>query len=446
MSLNFINEYKNKLVSFEKAVSVIKNGDWIDYGLGVNSANELDKALSLRKEELHDINIRSSLALWPHYTVESDLEGKHFHWNSWHFTGKDREYYEKGLLSYIPMRFRECPVMTREDCIPNRVFMGTVGPMDKHGYFNFGASAASAMAAIETAQIIILEVNANMPRVLGGGQECVHISRIDFVVEGSNPELPELPFREPGHIEKQIASNVIDYIHDGSCLQLGIGDVPNAIGLMVADSDLKDLGVHSEMYADAFLKMTEAGKITGARKAIDKYKQTFTLAYGSRELYEFIDDNSGLAVYPVDYINSYENISQLDNFISINGSLEVDLFGQVCAETIGTKHISGSGGQLDFVEGAYSAPGGKSFICMNSTYNSKNGPVSRIRPTLSPGAVVTDPRSATQLIATEYGVVNMKGKSTWERAEALVSIAHPDFRDELVREAEVMKIWRMSNR
>lgn len=234
-------------------------------------------------------------------------------------------------------------------------------------------------------------------------------------------------------------------MYDGCCVQLGIGGIPNAVGSLVADSDLRDLGVHTEMYVDAYLKMTKAGKITGKYKNIDKYKQVFSFAMGSQELYEFIDDNPGLASYSVDYTNDPRIIASIDDFVSINACVEVDLFGQVSAESVGTRHISGTGGQLDFVEGAYKSKNGQSFVCMTSTFESKGETISRIKPVLTLGSTVTDPRTATHMIVTEYGIVNMKGKSTWQRAEALINVAHPDFRDELIKSAQEMKIWRKSN-
>jgi butyryl-CoA:acetate CoA-transferase len=444
--MDFLKEYQKKLTTADEAVKVVRSGDWIEHAFGVNGANELDQALAKRKDELWDVNIRVDIGAWPHYTLEADPSGEHFYWNSWHCGSLDRAYYNKGQLSYIPMKFHECPVMTRKDAIPNRVFMATVSPMDKHGYFSFGAGCPSAMAAVENAEYVLVEVNQNMPRVLGGGQESIHISQVTHVVEGSNPPLPTLPESEPSAIEKKIAGNIISRLYDGCCIQLGIGGIPNAIGTLISESDLKDLGVHTEMYVDAYVKMTKAGKITGSRKNLDRYKQVFSFAMGSDELYDFIDDNPGVIAYSVDYTNNPVVVAQIDNFVSINACIEVDLFGQVCAESVGTRHISGTGGQLDFVEGAYKSKGGQSFICMTSTVETKNGTQSRINPILTPGAIVTDPRTATHNIVTEYGIANLKGKSTWQRAESLISIAHPDFRDELVKSAEKMKIWRRSNR
>ena len=258
--------------------------------------------------------------------------------------------------------------------------------------------------------------------------------------------LPTIPDVAPSETEQKIAEHIIERLYDGNCIQLGIGGIPNAMGAMIAASDLKDLGVHTEMYVDAYVKMTKAGKITGARKNIDKYKQVFSFAMGSRELYDFIDDNPGVIAYSVDYTNSPVVVAGIDDFVSINACIEVDLFGQVCSESVGPRHISGTGGQLDFVEGAYKSKNGQSFICMTSTFEGKNGLVSRIKPILTPGAIVTSPRTASHMIATEFGIADMKGKSTWERAEALINIAHPKFKDELIKEAGDMKIWRKTNK
>lgn len=444
--MSWMEEYKKKLVTADEAVKVIKSGDWVEHAFGVAGANELDAALARRVDELWDVKIRCDIGAWPHYTNEADPTGEHFYWNSWHCGGLDRKYYNQGLLSYVPMKFHECPVMTRKDAVPPNVFMATVSPMDKHGYFSFGAGCPSAWAAIERAQYVMVEVNTNMPRVLGGNQESIHISQIDYVVESSNMPLPTIPDVPPNETEQKIAEHIIGRLYNGNCIQLGIGGIPNAMGAMIAQSDLKDLGVHTEMYVDAYVKMTKAGKITGACKNIDKYKQTFSFAMGTKELYDFIDDNPGVIAYSVDYTNSPVVVAGIDDFVSINACIEVDIFGQVASESVGYRHISGTGGQLDFVEGAYKSKNGQSFICMTSTFEGKDGLVSRIKPILTPGAIVTSPRTATHMIVTEYGIANMKGRSTWERAEALINIAHPKFRDELIKEAGEMKIWRKSSK
>jgi acyl-CoA hydrolase len=223
--------------------------------------------------------------------------------------------------------------------------------------------------------------------------------------------------------------------------------MPDAVGSLIATSDLKDLGVHTEMYVDSFVDMAKAGKINGSKKSINPFRQTYAFGTGSKKLYDYIDNNPELMIAPVDYVNDVRTISALDNFMSINNAVDIDLFGQVNSETSGIKHISGAGGQLDFVLGAYLSKGGKSFICCSSTYTTKTGELkSRILPTLNQGSVVTDTRPLIQYFVTEYGKVNLKGLSTWQRCEAIISVAHPNFRDELIAEAEKMKIWRKSNK
>ena len=241
---------------------------------------------------------------------------------------------------------------------------------------------------------------------------------------------------------------VVPQIPNGACLQLGIGGMPNAIGSLIAQSDLKDLGVHTEMYVDAFVDIAKAGKITGAHKQLDKGRQVYAFGAGTQKMYDYLNNNPECMSAPVDYTNDIRSISALDNFISINNAVDIDLFGQVNAESAGVKHISGAGGQLDFVLGAYLSKGGKSFICLSSTFfNKKTGQLeSRIRPTLENGSIITDTRANLHYLCTEYGCVNLKGLTTWEKAEALINVAHPDFREELIKEAEKMHIWRRSNK
>ena len=223
--------------------------------------------------------------------------------------------------------------------------------------------------------------------------------------------------------------------------------MPNTVGSMIADSDLKNLGVHTEMYVDAFVDIALAGKINGSQKSIDRFRQTFAFGAGTKKMYDYLNDNPELMSVPVDYTNDVRSIAALDNFISINNAVNLDLFGQVNAESAGTKPISGAGGQLDFVLGAYLSKGGKSFICCSSTFTTKDGELkSRILPTLDPGSIVTDTRANIHYLVTEYGKVNLKGLSTWEKAEAIISVAHPNFREQLIAEAEKMHIWRRSNR
>lgn len=398
--------------------------------------------------ELKDVNVRGGILLKPLAIFEREDAGEHFTWNSWHMGGYERKLIKRGCSFYSPIRYSELPRYYRDSTTPDDVAMFQVAPMDSHGYFNFGPNASHLGAVCETSKKIIVEVNENMPRCHGGSEANVHISQVSYIVEGDNPAIGELGAGGPAtDVDKKVAELIVDQIPNGACLQLGIGGMPNAVGSLIAESDLKDLGVHTEMYVDAFVDIAKAGKITGAKKNIDRYRQAYGFGAGTKKMYDYLDENPELMSAPVSYTNDIKNIAALDNFISINNCVDLDLFGQISSETSGTKHISGAGGQLDFVLGAYMSNGGKSFICCSSTFTDKQGVVhSRIRPTLVEGSVVTDTRANTHYIVTEYGMVNVKGLSTWQKAEAIISVAHPDFRDELIKEAEKMHIWRRSNK
>ena len=446
--MGFENEYQQKLVSADKAVELVQSGDWVDYGWCTGTPDVLDKALAKRTDELRDVKLRGGILLKPLAVFKREDAGEHFCWNSWHMGGLERKLIARGCSYYAPIRYSELPRYYRENIKPDNVAMFQVAPMDEHGYFNFGPNASHMMAVCETASHIIVEVNQNMPRCLGGKEESIHISKVEYIVEGDNPPIGELGGGSPAtEVDKAVAKLIVDEIPNGACLQLGIGGMPNAVGSMIAESDLKDLGVHTEMYVDAFVDIAKAGKINGAKKNIDRYRQTYAFGAGTQKMYDYLNENPELMSAPVDYTNDIRQISALDNFISINNAVDVDLFGQINAESAGTKHISGSGGQLDFVLGAYLSKGGKSFICCSSTFTTKDGTMkSRIVPTLNPGSIVTDTRANTHYLVTEYGKVCLKGLSTWEKTEAIISIAHPDFRDELIAEAEKMHIWRRSNK
>ena len=341
------------------------------------------------------------------------------------------------------------PRYYRESPDPLNIAVFVVAPMDSHGYFNLGPCASHLADAARKADKVFVEVNKNMPVCLGGYDNCLHISQVDGIIEGDNPPIDQLGGGgAPTEVDQAVARLVVDRIPNGACLQLGIGGMPNAIGAMIAESDLKDLGVHTEMYVDSFVDMAKAGRITGRCKNIDNGRQVYAFGAGTQKMYDYLDNNPECMSVPVDYTNDVRVISSLDNFISINNAIDVDLYGQVNAESSGTRAISGAGGQLDFVLGAYLSKGGKSFICLSSTFfNKKTGQnESRIRPTLHPGSVVTDTRANTDYLVTEYGVARLKGLTAWERAEALINIAHPDFREQLIADAEKMGLWRKSSK
>mgnify|MGYP000994926177 FL=1 len=446
--MGFSQEYKSKLVTADEAVKVVQSGDWVDYGWCTGTPDVLDQALARRTDELRDVKVRGGILLKPLAIFEREDAGEHFCWNSWHMGGLERKLIARGCAYYSPIRYSELPRYYRESIHPDDVAMFVVAPMDKHGYFNFGPNASHLMAVCETAKHIIVEVNENMPRCLGGKEEGIHISQVDAIVEGNNPAIGELGGGGAAtDVDKAVAKLIVDEIPNGACLQLGIGGMPNAVGSLIAESDLKDLGVHTEMYVDAFVDIARAGKINGSKKNIDRFRQTYAFGAGTKKMYDYLDENPELMSAPVDYTNDVRTIAQLDNFISINNAVDFDLFGQINAESAGTKHISGAGGQLDFVMGAYMSHGGKSIVCCSSTFTRKDGTVeSRIQPTLAPGSIVTDTRANTHYLVTEYGKVCLKGLSTWERTEKIISIAHPDFRDWLIEEADKMHIWRRSNK
>lgn len=445
--MNYGELYKQKLVSADEAVKCVKSGDWVDYGGFIGQAIALDRALAKRKDELKDVKVRACCRFQgvPE-VVKADDTHEHFTYMNSHFSGGDRKLSDKNLCFYIPIVYRDVPGYYRKD-LDVDVAMIQVSPMDQHGYFNFGLQNSFTLATLEKAKYIIVEVNQNMPRVLGGREEAIHISKVNYIVEGDNPALPQIPEAPISEIDQKIAEMVVSQLEDGSCIQLGIGGMPNAVGKLIAKSDLKDLGVHTEMFVDAYVDMYEAGRVTGARKNIDKNKMVFTFGAGTQRLYDFVNDNPVVASYPVDYTNKPDIIALNDRVVGINNCIEVDLFSQVCSESSGVRHISGTGGQVDFCEGAYWSRGGKAFLCFTATFTDKEGSLhSRIKPILTPGAIVTTHRAFVQYLVTEFGMVNLKGRSTWERAEALISIAHPQFQDELVKEAEKMNIWRKSNK
>ncbi len=446
--MDYKEMYSKKLVSADDAVREIKSGDWVDYGWAATTVVDLDKALAKRLPKLTDVNIRGGILMKEPEIFKIDDPAAHFAWNSWHMGGIERKAIAKGFSFYSPIRYSELPRYYRDSQTPPDVAMLQVAPMDEHGYFNLGPSPSHAMACIRSAKKVIVEVNQNMPICLGGFDNCVSINDVDLIVEGSNTDLYELGGGGAAtDIDHAVAKYIVDEIPDGACLQLGIGGMPNAVGSLIAESDLKDLGVHTEMYVDAFVDIAKAGKITGMRKNIDKGRQVYGFAAGTKKLYDYLNNNPACMAAPVEYTNDIRSISALDNFMSINNAVDIDLFGQVNAESAGIKHISGAGGQLDFVLGAYLSNGGKSFICMSSTFKAKDGTVtSRIKPTLDNGSIVTDTRANIHYFVTEYGIVNLKGLSTWQKAEALISVAHPDFRDQLIAEADKLHIWRNSNK
>lgn len=445
--MNLAAEYKEKLLTADEAAMLVKSGDWVQMGEFVMQPKDCDAALAKRKDELYDVKIRLTTMSWLPEVCKVDPERKHFIMNDWHFSGTSRQLMDMNLCSYIPLNYHEAGSLY-EHLLDVDVSFQPVTAMDKNGFFNFSTSNSMASYSTKKAKILVVEVNKSAPVCLGGMGESIHISDVDYIVESkTNPKLLNIPPAVPTEVDRKIADLVMEQMVDGACLQLGIGAMPNTVGALIAQSDLKDLGVHTEMLVDSFVDMYEAGKITGKRKTLDIGKMVYTFAMGTDKLYQFLDHNPVCASYPVHYCNDPYIIAQNDNVVAVNNALEVDLYGQVASEASAGRQISGTGGQLDFIFGAYHSKGGKPIIALSSTVKKSDGTLtSRITPALSPGTIVTVPRSIAAYIITEYGAFNMKGKSTWERAEGLISIAHPSFQDELIQAAEKAKIWLRSNK
>ena len=443
--MDYYSEYRDKLRTPEEAVKVVKTGDWVDYITNLAFPELLDAALAKRKDELTEVKIRGNLIFQPLRTVEADPHRRHFIYNSWHCSAYERKLCDRGLCNFIPMIFRNLIPYYRHFLTVN-VAMCAAAPMDRHGYFNLSVASGVAKGILDTADVVIIEVNERLPRVCGGYGQTIHISEVDMVVEGEHSPLPTVPLHDATEEERSIAKKIMTLIPDGATLQFGIGGMPNVLGSMLAESDLKDLGMHTELCSDAYVSLTEAGKLNNTKKSYLPGVGVTGMAFGTEKVYEFVDENPGVAFMPLEQVNSPGTIGRIDNMISINNCIAVDLYGQVSAETVGTRQISGTGGQLDYLTGAAMSRGGKAFLCMTSAFREKDGTLrSRIVPTFQ-GDIVTDPRSQAYYMVTEYGMVNLVGRTTWERAEMLISIAHPSFRDELIRKAEENGIWIRSNK
>ena len=421
-------------ISAAEAAALVRPGMWVDFA-AVNSQSEVfDRALAARVNELSDVKVRSCLSVRPLAFVEADPEGRHFHNYNWHFSGYDRTKHDAGLCGYIPLNLGEVPDYYRRFIEPPDIAVFRTTPMDERGMFNLGPTNLWARALVERAKVVIVEASPGVPYVLPEDNG-VHVSEVDYVIDGT--DLPSAELRNPPltDVDRAVARQVAAEIEDGACVQIGIGGMPNAACALIKESGVRDLGIHTEMLTDGLVDLYEAGCVTGARKTLDAGKCIFTFALGSPHMYEAITRNPDMLCRPVDYTNLPHIIMQNDRAVSINNTTQIDLQGQAASESDGHRHLTGTGGQLQFVRGAYASKGGKSFMLLSSTYERKGVRKSRVVLNLTPGNIVTTPRSDTMYVVTEYGMVNLKGKSVADRARALISLAHPDFREQLEREA-----------
>ena len=423
-----------KRITADEAAALVQPGMWLDYGAVLGQPDAFDTALGKRIGPLTGLKIRSCIAPRARAVLEADPDGKHVFWASTHFGGYDRKKHDAGTAHYLPVNLGEIPDYYRRFIDPVDIAILKTAPQDPDGFFNFGPANLWMRAVVERAKIVIVEECAAMPYVMGD-QTGVHLSEVDYIIQGDGQPMPELPKAPATEVDREVARLIAGEIADGACLQIGIGGMPNAVCSLLAHSPIQDLGVHTEMMTDGIVDLYRAGKITGARKQLNPGHMVCTFGMGSKYLYDFIDHNPEVEFHPVDYTNLPHVIMQNDNVAAINNTTQIDLQGQAASESDGFRHISGTGGQLQFVRGAYASKGGKSFICLSSTYDKKGERRSRIVPALTRGNIVTTPRTDMMYVVTEYGIVNLKGRTVAERARLLIGIAHPDFRAELEREA-----------
>ena len=423
-----------RTVSAEAAASLVKSGMWLDYGGVLAQPDSFDNALAARAAELRDVKIRSAITTRPRAVLEVDPNGEHFYVMSLHFSGYDRKMHDAGRCDYMPVNLGEVDDYYARNIDPVDIVVIKTCPVDADGNFNLSAATLWHRAIIERARLVIVETCPTLPYCYGI-DNAIHMSEVDYVIEGDNAPVFELPKSPITDVDRAVACLIATEIEDGSCLQIGIGGMPNAVCSLLLESGVRNLGVHTEMLTDGIIDLYKARFITGAAKTLDPGKIAYSFALGSKYLYDTIDRNPDFIAYPTRYTNLPHIIMQNDKAVTINNTTQMDLQGQVASESDGHRHISGTGGQLQFVRGGYASKGGKSFICMSSTYDKRGAPRSRIVFDLTPGNVVTTPRSDVMYVVTEYGIVNLKGRSIAQRAKAMISIAHPDFRETLERQA-----------
>lgn len=440
-----MKEYQKRKKSLSEVINLFKPNDSLSIPLATGQPMALMNALNNRTD-WEQLQIFCGLLSFP-YPI---LMNPKVYIKSGYYGPIERHLNEQGAnMEYLPDSFRGFEYFALKT--PTRTIATTLSLPDEEGYLTFGTHGAAiynpfVAACRDPNRLAIAEINPNMPVTYGlpeYGDNKIHISEIDCFYEATYTQA-ELPFFEAGEVDEKIANHVLDLIDQGATLQLGIGPVPDLIASRLAKSSLSDFGVHSEMISDGFLKLHEAGKISNRQKEIFKDKSIFTFAFGSKNLYDFLDERNGknrrsTLCLPVTIVNDPHLMSQNINFTSINSGLMIDFAGQVSAEAIGLRQYSGVGGQLSFVQGAYQAQNGKTIICIKSSAQVEGKRVSNILPTLPLGSLITTPRHYVQYIVTEYGVADLHGVSDEKRPEKLIAIAHPEFREKLTEEHEKIK-------
>lgn len=431
---NILKIYNSKVVTADEAVRIIKSGDNIVVQPGCAIPHELVRAMVKRKDDLSDITIYHILVVGPLPYVEPGME-KHFKHKAFFIGGNTRNAVNQGRSEFIPIFLSEVPLLFKNNIIKTDIALLQVSQPDEHGFCSYGVDVGTIKAAAERSKVIIAQVNSNMPRTLG--DSFIHINKIHYIVE-YDEELQELPQIDPDTTPKmqnvydRIGKFIADMIEDGSTLQMGIGAIPDSV--MKYLTDKKDLGIHTEMFSDGIIELVERGVINGEKKTLHPGKIIAGFVLGTRRIYDFIDNNPVIEFHPQEYVNDPFVIAKNNKMVAINSAIEVDLTGQVCSDSIGTKFYSGIGGQVDFIRGASRSEGGKPIIALPST--TKDDKISRIVPTLKQGAGVVTSRGDVHYVVTEFGVASLFGKSIQERAKSLIEISHPNFREELTKYAK----------
>ena len=424
--------YDSKRMMPTDAAGLVRDGDTVVVPTGVGEPPALLHALSARRHELRDVAVSQILPLRKFAYLDPDTRANIRH-DAYFFGGASRPGGQAGWVDYVPAYFSELPMLIDRGLLPAEVVVSLASPMDEHGYFSLSLAPDYTMAAIRRARVVLLEVNPNVP--FANGDCLVHISQVAGLVE-SDEELFEVGLPEIGPVQQAIGKHVAELIDDGSTLQIGYGGIPDAVVMQLQHK--RDLGIHTEMLGDGILSLIESGAVTNRRKTFMPGRTIATFALGSRRLYRSMHRNPGIEMHPVEFTNDPYLAARNDNLCAINATMQIDLIGQCGSETLGHLPYSGTGGQADFVRAANRSKGGKAFIVLPST--AKNGTVSRIAPVLSPGTHVTTSKNDINYVVTEYGVAQLRGKTAKQHAEALIGIAHPDFRGELREAARKMSL------
>ncbi len=434
--MSWVNQYRNKVVTAEEAVQVIQSHQRVFLTGNCSTPQQLLKALVTRAPELEDVEIDQALTIGPADYVAPEMEG-HLRVNTMFISANIRKAVQEGRADFTPVFLSEFPLLFKEGHLPLDVALVHLSPPDEHGFCSFGVENGLTKSPAESAKVIIAEINEKMPRTLG--DSFIHASRLDYIVP-VNYDLPEMVMGGKGNDEvtQKIAGFIADLIPDGATMQMGIGAVPDAVLKYLYDK--KDLGVHTELFSDGVIDLVEAGVLTGARKTLHPGKIVAGFILGSKRLYEWVNDNPMIELHRTEYVNDPFTVAQNERMVAINSAIEVDLTGQVCADSIGPKLYSGVGGQLDFIYGASRSKGGVPIIALPSVAQTRSGKrFSRITAMLKPGAGVVTTRNHVRYVVTEYGVASLYGKTIRQRAQELINIAHPDFRDELTYKAKELK-------